>query len=195
VGDGAGSNYTTEGSNIVIGSLGTPGDSDAIRIGSSQTATYIAGILNASTGDGTTSVLIDTITGQLLTNLSSERFKRDIQDMGSASEAILALRPVSFHFRTDSKDRPQYGLVAEEVAKIAPNLVVRDKNNQIYSVRYEAVNAMLLNEFQKQHDEVENQKKVIADLKSEIATLTAEQKDIEALKAQFQALQKAVDKK
>ncbi len=76
-----------------------------------------------------------------------------------------------------------------------PSLVVRDKQSKPYSVRYDSVNAMLLNEFQKQHEEVESQKKVIADLKSEVATLTAEQKDIEALKAQFAALQKSIENK
>jgi len=115
--------------------------------------------------------------------------------MGTASDALLALRPVSFHYKADSRNTPEFGLIAEEVEKIDPALVAHDAKHGIYTVRYDAVNAMLLNEFQKQHEEVENQKKTIADLKEEVATLTAEQKDIAALKAQFEAMQKAIEKK
>jgi hypothetical protein len=170
-------------------------DSGVIRIGSaSQTTAYLQGIYTTTTiSDPATgvAVYVDQY-GNLAITGSSQRFKKDIQDMGSASDAVLALRPVAFHYKADLKNTQEYGLVAEEVAKVSPDLVIRDKNGQPYTVRYEAVNAMLLNEFKKQHEEVESQKKVIADLKTEIATLTAEQKDIEALKAQFTELQKAV---
>ena len=109
--------------------------------------------------------------------------------MDKASEAILALKPVTFHYKSDTKDTPQFGLIAEEVAKVNPNLVVRDKDGQIYTVRYEAVNAMLLNEFLKEHRKVEEQQATIAELKSTVAQqqkgfeskMTKQEKQIEAL--------------
>src|SRR4029077_9148489 len=89
--------------------------------------------------------------GQLGTMASSERFKKDITTMDEASEAILSLRPVTFHYETDVTGVPQFGLIAEEVAKVNPALVLPDKEGKPYTVRYEAVNAMLLNEFLKEH--------------------------------------------
>src|SRR5207248_3187572 len=94
---------------------------------------------------------------QLGTMSSSRRFKKEIQPMDHASESILALTPVMFHYKSDNKNTPQFGLVAEEVAQVNPDLVVRDKKGEIYTVRYDAVNAMLLNEFLKEHREVEQQ--------------------------------------
>ena len=93
--------------------------------------------------------------------------------MESASEAILALKPVTFHYRSDKKNAPQYGLIAEDVAKVNPDLVVRDKNGEIYTVRYDAVNAMLLNEFFKEHHQVQDLKAMVAQQKKEIEALTA----------------------
>ena len=95
--------------------------------------------------------------GQLGVGVSSERFKEEIKPMDKASETIFALKPVSFRYKKDidSKRTPQFGLVAEDVAKVNPNLVVRDANGKVYTVRYEAVNAMLLNEFLKEHRKVE----------------------------------------
>jgi hypothetical protein len=100
--------------------------------------------------------------------------------MDKTSEAILALRPVTFHYKSDKTSTPQFGLIAEEVAEVNPNLVVRDKNGEIYTVRYDAVNAMLLNEFLKAHKAfleeqrtVQEQKATIAQLKSGMDALTA----------------------
>jgi trimeric autotransporter adhesin len=102
--------------------------------------------------------------------------------MDQASEAILALKPVTFQYKTDSKGTPQFGLIAEEVAKVNPDLVVRDEKGQIYTVRYDAVNAMLLNEFLKQHRKVEQQDATIAQLKQDFQSKLAEQqKQIKAL--------------
>src|SRR2546430_2428261 len=100
---------------------------------------------------------------------SSERFKKDISTMEKASEAVLSLRPVTFHYKTDTKGTPQFGLIAEEVAEVNPDLVVRDDKGEIYSVRYEAVNAMLLNEFLKEHCKIERQEAMMTQLKSTIA--------------------------
>jgi hypothetical protein len=113
-------------------------------------------------------VLIDSA-GQLGTMSSSRRFKNEIKPMDKASEAILGLKPVTFHYKSDNCNTPQFGLIAEEVAAVNPNLVVRDKNGDIYTVRYEAVNAMLLNEFLKEHRKVEEQQATITELKSTVA--------------------------
>ena len=114
------------------------------------------------------------INGNLGTAASSERFKRDVKPMDKSSEGLLALKPVTFHYKSDTKDTPQFGLVAEEVAKVNPNLVVRDGKGDIYTVRYDAVNAMLLNEFLKEHRTVQEQQK-------QIATLAAQLKEQAAL--------------
>ena len=101
---------------------------------------------------------------------SSRRFKNEIKPMDCASEAIHALKPVTFHYESDASGTPQFGLIAEEVAEVNPNLVVRDEKGDIYTVRYEAVNAMLLNEFLKEHRKNEA---IIAELKKAIARHTA----------------------
>ena len=112
--------------------------------------------------------------GRLGTNASSRRFKQEIKPMDKASEAILALRPVSFRYKKeiDPQGIPQFGLVAEEVEKVNPDLVVRDKEGKVNTVRYDQVNAMLLNEFLKEHRTVQEQGATIAELKKEVAALT-----------------------
>src|SRR5207247_2413790 len=135
-------------------------------------------------------VLIDSY-GQLGTASSSARFKKDIQPMDQTSESILALKPVTFHYKHDNTDMLQFGLVAEDVAKVNPDLVVRDKNGEIYSVRYDAVNAMLLNEFLKEHRKVEEQQATIGDLRS---TIAQQQKAMQALAAQLSAQDAKLEK-
>ena len=159
LGHQAGYNLTTGSSyNIDIGSPGAVGESNTIRVGLSQQhqATYIAGISGKTATNG--AAVFVTANGKLGTVTSSRRFKKDIADMAAASEALLALRPVTFRYKPelDQAGIPQYGLVAEEVAKVNPDLVVRDEKGEIYTVRYEAVNAMLLNEFLKEHRKVES---------------------------------------
>ena len=121
--------------------------------------------------------------GQLGTQSSSRRFKKEIRPMDKASEAILALKPVTFHYKTDNTNRPEFGLLAEDVAEANPDLVVRDTNGEIYTVRYEAVNAMLLNEFLKEHRKNEEQGR---DIQEQKATIALQQKQIEALTAGLQ---------
>jgi Chaperone of endosialidase len=104
--------------------------------------------------------------------------------MDKASEAILALKPVTFHYRSDETSTPQFGLIAEEVAKVNPDLVVRDKKGEIYTVRYDAVNAMLLNEFLKSHRKMEEQQAMIEQLEKQIETLTA---GLQKVSAQLEA--------
>ncbi len=135
--------------------LGTPG---------TQKAAYVAGISGVTVTGGVPVYV--TPNGQLGTLTSSAKYKRDIRDMGDSSGVLLALRPVTFEYKPeiDPAGTPQYGLVAEEVEKVAPELVVRDAGHQVYSVRYEAVNAMLLNEVQKQQKQLVEQQKLIASL-------------------------------
>jgi Chaperone of endosialidase len=165
VGTYAGVNLTTGGNNIDIGNYGVAGDSDKIRIGTqgTQTATFIAGIRGATVAGGV-GVIVGP-NGKLGTVTSSARFKDEIKPMNKASEAILALKPVTFHYKheLDPDGIPQFGLVAEEVAKVNPDLVARDEEGKAYTVRYEAVNAMLLNEFLKEHRKVEEQDRKIAE--------------------------------
>ena len=175
LGPGAGINLTTGDENIDIGNPGVAGESATIRIGFSlQTATFIAGIAGQTVGAGGTTCYVDN-DGKLGVFLSARRFKTDIADMGAASEALLALRPVTFHYtpELDKTGTPQFGLVAEEVAKVNPDLVTHDAKGDLYTVRYEAVNAMLLNEFLKEHRKNEEQEATIAQQKKRIDVLTA----------------------
>jgi hypothetical protein len=114
---------------------------------------------------------------QLGTASSSRRFKKEIKPMDSASEAILRLKPVTFHYKSDNTGTPQFGLIAEEVAAVNPDLVVRDENGQIYTVRYDAVNAMLLNEFLKEHKAFVEEQHKVAKLEATITSLVATVKE------------------
>ncbi|HEV8419264.1 MAG TPA: tail fiber domain-containing protein [Candidatus Udaeobacter sp.] len=171
LGYGAGADLTTGSNNIDIGNPGVAGESNTIRIGLPDLlpTIYIAGIYGSVATNGT-QVYVNS-DGRLGTGPSSRRFKKDIADMDMASQVLLSLRPVSFHYKEefDSKGIAQFGLVAEEVAKISPDLVLRDGKGDIYSVRYEAVNAMLLNEFLKEHRKVEQHEVNMTHLQSTVA--------------------------
>jgi len=173
LGASAGQNLTTGSHNIYIGNLGgTNDESRKIRIGTvgGQNATFIAGISGGTVPDGV-GVIVGS-NGKLGTVVSSERFKHEIKPMDKASEAILALRPVTFRYKQelDPDGIPQFGLVAEDVEKVNPDLVVRDKQGKPYTVRYEAVNAMLLNEFLKEHRKVQEQEATITQLNKDFRT-------------------------
>jgi hypothetical protein len=171
----SGLNLTTGNNNIAIGNQGVAGESNKIRIGTvgTQNATFIAGIRGDTVASGV-GVIVGT-DGQLGTVTSSERFKDEIKPMGKASEAILALKPVTFRYKheLDPEGIPQFGLVAEQVEKVNPDLVARDDHGKVNTVRYEVVNAMLLNEFLKQHRKVQKLEAAIARQQEEIKTLTA----------------------
>jgi hypothetical protein len=190
----AGQQLDTGSNNIDIGNFGSFGDSSTIRIGSVQTRAFIAGIRGKTTGmANAVPVLIDSA-GQLGTASSSRRFKKEIKPMDQTSEAILGLKPVTFHYKSDSTCTPQFGLIAEEVAQVNPDLVVRDENGEIYTVRYDAVNAMLLNEFLKEHRTVQEQDATIAQLKKDFqATIAQQQKQIEALTAGLQKVSAQIE--
>jgi hypothetical protein len=171
--------FTAGDNNIHIGNVGAE-ESDTIRIGTVagrgvrdfQSNTYIAGISGVTIAAGLP-VMIDA-NGHLGSTTSSERFKDEVKPMDKASEAILALKPVTFHYKKelDPDGIPQFGLVAEQVEKVNPDLVVRDTEGKPYSVRYDQVNAMLLNEFLKEHKTVQEQGETIARQQKQIEALT-----------------------
>ena len=182
LGEGAGVAVLAGNNNIEIGNGGANADDNTIRIGleGTQTQTFIAGILG--NGPFGCDVSIDAVTGQLGVGacVSSERFKKDIDSMDKASEAIFSLKPVTFHYKNDNTNIPQFGLIAEEVAKVNPALIAVDKEGKPYSVRYQQIDAMLLNEFLKEHRrgeeqdcKIQEQETTIAELRSEIRSLAA----------------------
>jgi hypothetical protein len=187
IGDLAGGSLTGGSDNIYIGATsgGPAVESGAIRIGDPLfiSGAWIAGIF----GNLTPGVPVYiSASGRLSTTPSSQRYKENIKGMDKASEALFALKPVTFRYKKefDATGTPQFGLVAEEVAKVNPDLVYRDNEGKIYSVRYEAVNAMLLNEFIKEHRTVEKQQATMASQEAQIKWLT------ETVKQQATQIQK-----
>jgi len=179
----AGQALTFGSNNIAIGSDGGNGESGTIRIGknSDQSATYIAGIAGQTVGAGGTTCYVDN-DGKLGVFLSARRFKTDIADMGAISDTLLALRPVTFHFKPelDKAGIPQFGLVAEEVEKVNPDLVTHDAKGDIYTVRYEAVSVMLLNEFLKEHKAFLEEQRKVQKLEAALAAVNERLKEQEA---------------
>jgi hypothetical protein len=210
IGDSAGINLTTGNNNIDISNSGTAAETGTIRVGvqGTQTATYIAGIFMAPVPGNAVAVRINN-QGKLGTIASSARFKEAIKPMDKTSESILALEPVTFRYKKDIDPEkvPQFGLVAEQVAKVNPDLVIPDEQGRPYTVRYDAVDAMLLNEFLKEHRKVEAQEQKIAAqgsaskeqaatisvLKTQIQSLTASLKE-QAAQIQKVSTQLAVDR-
>ena len=199
LGEQAGDAVTTGNNNIRIGAHS--GDTEAgtvsntICIGESgdtnggentPNRTYIGNIVGVAVGGPFPSVpvIIDQ-DGQLGTVVSSRRFKKDIKPMDQASEAILKLKPVTFRYKIQDKKNdqtPEFGLIAEDVDQVNPDLVVPDKEGKPFTVRYDAVNVMLLNEFIKEHKKVEAQQASIAELKS---TVALQQKAMQVFTAQL----------
>jgi trimeric autotransporter adhesin len=171
--------------------LGAAAETNTIRIGKqgTQRSTLIAGIFGAAVSG---SQVVVSSNGKLGVAPSSARFKEAIKPMDKASEAILALKPVTFRYKEelDPDGVPQFGLVAEEVEKINPDLVVRGEDGKVMTVRYEAVNAMLLNEFLKEHSEVQRLKGKTAEQEATIAQM---KKQIVALSAGLQKVSTQLD--
>jgi len=210
LGFGAGDNLTTGDNNIDIGNLGVADEANTIRIGEqvavydpntgdtmpAHTRTFIAAIRGTTTGNGDAIPVVIDSAGQLGTMSSSRRFKKEIKPMDQTSEAILGLKPVTFRYNNDNKGKPQFGLIAEEVAKVNPDLVVRDAQGEIYTVRYDAVNAMLLNEFLKEHRKVQEQEATITQLKQDFESKLAEQqKQIKELASDLEKVSAEVEVK
>jgi len=189
VGSNAGANLTTGNNNIEIGAnvLGNAGEANTIRLGKqgTQKSTFIAGIAGTALSGST---VVVSSAGKLGVAGSSARFKEAIQPMDAASETILALKPVTFRYKeeVDPDGAPQFGLVAEDVEKVDRRLVVHDEDGKPFTVRYEAVNAMLLNEFIKAHRRIEGQDAVIAQQRRNFeATIAEQQSEIVRLKAEL----------
>jgi len=174
VGSSAGLSLVSGSNNIYIGHSGTSSESYAIHIGTAQSAAYIAGIYAVTSASGV-AVYVNS-SGQLGTATSSRRYKEQIADMAGESDVLMRLRPVSFYYRPelDTTHTRQYGLVAEEVAEIAPELVLNDEDGKPQTVRYHFVNAMLLNEVQKQRATIERQSAEIQALAERLAKLEAD---------------------
>ena len=177
VGSQAGSNLTSGSNNIDIGNLAVAGESGKIRIGKqgTQNATFIAGIYNMHEGGTIKPVFINS-NGRLGTQppASARKFKEEIKAMEKSSEGMLKLKPVTFRYKNDAEHTPQFGLIAEEVANVNPDLVVRDEHGEVYTVRYEAVNAMLLNEFLKARRQIDAQQKQIEALTAGLQKVSAQ---------------------
>jgi hypothetical protein len=191
----AGAGNRSGSGDIYIGSGTTAnfeGEAGTIHIGnafySGYNACYIQGIYGKSVDPSTQQTAVIDEFGKLGSVISSRRFKRDIKPIDKASEAILALKPVTFYYKEDAKNTPCFGLIAEDVADVNPSLIIRDKTGEILSVRYEQINAMLLNEFLKEHRKVQKLEKARADEQREIAELKQQ------VRAQAAAIQKVSDR-
>ena len=200
LGKGAGSGVTSGSSNTAVGASAGSNvitANNVICIGADvggadvPNSCFIDSIRGKTTiNNDAIPVLIDSA-GQLGTASSSRRFKTDIKPIDNTSESILALKPVSFRYKIHKDTTPNFGLIAEDVAKVNPDLVIYDADRKPYTVRYDAVNAMLLNEFLKEHRKNEEQEKTIAELKSGMTVLAATVKEqaaqIQKVSAQLEA--------
>jgi len=194
IGFNAGTNLTSGSNNIDIGNVGVVGESNVIRIGTkgTQTRTLIAGISGTPIFVGS-QVLVNS-NGRLGIAASSARFKRDIRDMGDASGRLMKLRPVTFRYKEDPNGTMEYGLVAEEVARIYPELVTNGDDGKPETVAYHLLPAMLLNELQKQVRENQRKDAQIAALKKQIKSLQRETARIDMLIARVSVLEQQAGK-
>ena len=176
VGEGSGGNLINGVGNIYIGALTAPSTDEsatiriadnALPIAGTNSQVFFGGIGGSTVGPANIPVVINAV-GQLGTLPSSARYKKDIESMGKTSEVIYSLRPVTFHYKGDETNTRCSGLIAEEVAKVEPDLILLDKDGKPQTIRYEQVNAMLLNEFLKEHKKVGEQQATIAELKSTV---------------------------
>ncbi len=183
VGDSAGLNLTAGNGNVCIGY-------DVRGVAGESNHTYIRNVNTTSVSGGESDfVTVDLTTGLLGHASSSRRYKEDIKSMDDASEALFALKPVTFRYKKqiDQSQSLQYGLVAEDVAQVDPDLAIRDAKGQIETVRYSSINAMLLNEFLKEHKKIEEQEATITELKRDSQMVSArQQKEIQILTAQIE---------
>jgi len=182
---GTNAGYSVTGSNnIDIGSVGAAGESGVIRLGgSSQSAVYVAGITTTHlTG---APVYVD-CKGQLGLLASSERYKTAIEPMGGVTNKLDELRPVSFHLKNDPQGPLQYGLVAEEVNKLYPELVIRDEAGAMQGVRYDELAPMLLNELQQAHRKMAAQDQRISDMEQQVSELNDLKQEMRAALVKLQ---------
>jgi hypothetical protein len=197
LGYGAGFTNTTGTGNIALGAWAGKGVTTGFNVmclgygvlgANVDNSTWISNVWGVTTQSGNTAPVVVSDGGQLGVVASSERFKKDIAGMKDASSVILALRPVTFHYKSDAKGTPQFGLIAEEVAKANPALVLRDQDGKPFTVRYDAVNAMLLNEFLKEHQKVEKLEAALGAVNERLAEQDAK---IQKVSAQLELSQSA----
>jgi polyhydroxyalkanoate synthesis regulator phasin len=186
LGISAGVNLTTGNFNIDIGSPGAAGDAATIRIGvpSTQKATYVAGI---ATSQVTGAPVYVTSSGQLGVLASSERYKTDIESLNTTSQKLSQLRPVSFHLKSEPTGAVQYGLIAEEVDKVCPELVIRDDKGEIQGVRYDELAPMLVNVVQQQQTTINSQAEQSAAQDASLHAQAAEIRDLKLFEQQKDA--------
>jgi Chaperone of endosialidase len=186
IGQYSGNSLTTGSNNIDIGNYGVAGESGVIRIGAvAQTAAYVAGIHNSPI---TGAAVYVSSSGQLGVLASSERYKTAITSMGAATEKLQRLRPVTFHLKSEPDGALQYGLIAEEVAKVYPELVIRDATGRIQGVRYDELAPMLLNEVQQLQLKVQYQQQKLTEveqLKQQVAELKQQNESMQAVLAKL----------
>jgi hypothetical protein len=191
VGQNAGQNLVSGNNNIYLRAFGFTSESNTMRLGRGQTSTFIAGIAGVPMSGNT--VMINS-NGRLGVQMSSARYKRDIQTMGTRSQGLLQLRPVTFRYKDDEQGERHYGLIAEEVVKVYPELVTRGANGKVESVRYQELIPMLLNEQQQQRKLVV-QAQQLAELQAQNARLQVaiqqQQERDAALAAQLERLEAA----
>jgi hypothetical protein len=178
IGSGAGANNTSGGFNMYLGNEGVASESGTIRIGSGvpHTRMFVAGVLGSVV---TGSAVLISGTGQLGVAASSARYKEDVRDMGEASDRLMKLRPVSFRYKGHADDPVQFGLIAEEVEKVLPELVVKNSAGEPETVMYHEMPAMLLNEIQKQQKQIDSQSETIGRQQAEIDVLKEELRRLE----------------
>ena len=189
--DGVGSN------NIIIAHTGVLNDTETTRIGEFQTRAFLAGVQGVTTGNADAVAVVIDSNGQLGTISSSRRYKEDISDMGSASDRLLQLHPVTFRYKdayTDGERPLDYGLIAEEVAEVFPELVVFNKDNQPETVKYRLLSSLLLNELQKQNAELKHQYHVNEAQQKQLRSLSGQVAEIPDLKRQLADLGDLVNK-
>ena len=163
MGQGAGSALTSGNRNIYLGHPGVSSESKTMRLGGSgQKTTFIAGVTTTAVTGAT--VLIDA-NGKLGVPLSSARYKRDIEPLGARGEGVLQLRPVTFRYTHDAQSVRQYGLIAEEVATVYPELVTRTATGEVQAVRYQELIPLLLNELQRQQQELAELRTIVTQMR------------------------------
>ena len=197
LGTEAGLYLTTGSNNIVIGNPGVPGQANSIHIGTvgTQTAAYVAGVFGATVTAGC-AVVVES-TGQLGCVSSSARYKRDVSDMGDASDKLMKLRPVTFRYKADQTNAQQYGLIAEEVEEVYPELVVHAADGEVETVAYQMLPAMLLNEVQKQARasqqfarQLEQKDAQIATLQGQVAAMRKMNAAVDTMAARLEVLER-----
>jgi hypothetical protein len=190
IGVEAGFYLTTGSNNIEIANQGNAGEANTIRIGveGTQSATYLAGVFNATVTGGCAVMVAST--GQLGCVTSSARYKSDVRDMGNSSDNLMKLRPVTFLYKADETGARQYGLIAEEVEKLYPELVVHDADGKAETVAYHLLPAMLLNEVQKLARQLDQKDEQIAALNQQVVAIGKKNDEIEALAARLERLER-----